>query len=76
MRDRSFMPQYCEKNTLLPDEKPKKNRNIRNDHCPAMPTAESETSPSWPTMMVSIRLAEEESRFCAAMGRPSVSTLR
>ena len=72
----SLTPQYCEKNTLEPDAKPKKKRNIRNDHWPAMPTADSDTSPSWPTMMVSMRLAEEESRFCAAMGSASVSTPR
>ena len=63
------MPQYCEMNTAVPEQNPKNTSVSIQLHCPAMPTADSATSPKPPIITVSMSENEEISRFCSAIGR-------
>ena len=67
------MPQYCEMNTLMPEHRPKHRRLDSQPHCEAMPTAESVTSPSRETIIVSTSWNELVSTFCSATGTASLT---
>ena len=69
-------PQYCEMNTLMPEHRPKFSRLHSQPHCAAMPTAESVTSPSRETIIVSTSWNELVSTFCSATGRASRAVTR
>ena len=73
---RSLTPQYCETNTLMPEHSPKPSSIHSQPHCAAMPTAESTTSPSRETIIVSTSWKELDSTFCMDTGSASRSATR
>lgn len=62
--------------TEPPEQKPKVTIWISMTHFAPMPTAVVATLPSRATMAVSIRLPQEVSIFCRAMGMASASICR
>ena len=70
------MPQYCEMNTLMPEQSPKPSSAHSQPHWAAMPTEDSAMLPRRETIMVSTSWNELVSTFCSATGMASASVTR
>ena len=64
----ALIPQYCETNTVVAEQKPTKIIVISQPHCPIIPTDESATVPKLLTSNVSASVNELVSKFCKATG--------